>query len=134
MDATDTARDTSLLYVNAVKNDRMVGGVETKDRNYAGPKQVYQYYRRNLARSTGIAYVPAAKPGYHDQGVRSESDRRTVSRKSDDNGSAFGLLFRAGLDRAVALSGPLVDNLILVQRVARGLRNSLHGYYVQHCR
>jgi glycoprotein endo-alpha-1,2-mannosidase len=108
------AEAPQLGLLDAVTNYDVYGS--TGAQGFAGPAAVGRYWAaqtrwRGLAHDVGVAYVPAATPGFNDKGVR--QGHAAVSRKLTEE-DEFGSLFRAHLQQAVAHTDSSTGGMLVI--------------------
>ena len=112
-----TIPDNRFLMLDAVTNYDVYGSMGRPEK-YATARVVDRYYDeqekwKNVAHLNDCRYIPAVSPGYNDRGVRFEKRHPPLSRKLTID-SEEGSLFRYQLQKALPLTDPMVDNLVLV--------------------
>lgn len=103
-----------IAFLDAVTNYDVYGSMAAH--GYAGGEKVESYYAdqarwKAKAVDAGVGFVPAVTPGFNDKGVR--DGHEPVSRKLTA-GSEFGSLFQAMLPKAIPLTDPNLEHLLLV--------------------
>ncbi len=107
-----------MALLDAVTNYDVYGSSGGRNVLYATQTGVDNYYAKQaewklLAEQAGVRFIPAASPGYNDNGVRQEALHQPLSRKLSED-DEFGSLFRANLKGAQSLTDSVIGNLFMI--------------------
>lgn len=114
---SSSANYEAFNHLDAVTNYDVYGNVGGAP--YAGGDRIRNFYERQqtewkaAANSRGVAYIPAASPGYNDRNVRLERNNMALSRRLTEYDKE-GSLFEEELKQARYLVDDRADRLLFV--------------------